>query len=71
MTVFIAALETRHFSFDVVADTALHARATLLKALMIHGKQLKLRANWYEDLIVDISVREMMMGQAYRDRTVI
>lgn len=70
-TLWIATLETNHFSFDAFGATAEDARATLGKGLAAHAEQMQLPEDWYVDYLDDIAVREVRLGHAYRDRTLI
>lgn len=67
-TFFRSTLETRNFSFEGFGAKRHNARGALLKALLVHGKQYKLRADWWEDDIANIEDHEMTMGAGYRDR---
>lgn len=62
----VATLETPNFTFDACGDSADAARVALEKGLKHHAKQRGLPEYWFQGL--DINIREMTLGAAYRDR---
>lgn len=68
ITIHRAALCTRNFTFEAFGATHVQAGAALLKGLLAHGKQYRLRAGWYEQDIPSIERTSFALGAAYRDR---
>jgi hypothetical protein len=63
-----ASLETRNFDFEAYGPTANAAKSSLIQALYRHGRQYKIDEAWFAQDLDDITVREIAMGAAYRDR---
>jgi hypothetical protein len=66
--VFLAKLETRHFTFRAYGGSAIEAKETMIEALRRHSKQYAVS---FSELMAaysnDIEVHEIVMGSAYRD----
>jgi hypothetical protein len=65
MTFFHAEYTSRNFYFDAFGATKALAIEALRGGLSDHGRQYRLEADWYH--VDDIAVREVEMGEAYRD----
>lgn len=67
MKIYRATYESRSFSFDAFASTEKSARQVLQDVLRRHGVLMKLgEVDWYE--ADGVEVREIVLGQGYRDR---
>lgn len=68
MSIFIATLDTRHFSFEAYGNNEDEAKAVLESALRKHAKQYSLQPEWPDAMIDGCEVREVAVGLGYRDR---
>lgn len=64
MTIYIATLDTAHFTFTTFGTTAAAAKGYLVQALRKHGKTNNLKANWFADLNEDIVIEQIVEGDA-------
>jgi hypothetical protein len=64
--IILATLETRHFSFDVLAVSRRRAEAAMRRAWAVHAQQTGAAWTW-ADVSDDVSYREMTPGTVYRD----
>jgi hypothetical protein len=71
MKVFIATLETRHYSFAGYGENETQAENALLESLNAHAMQCRppLQNTWGAAMIGDANVREVETGVGYRDYT--
>jgi len=68
-TLWIATVETRHFTFEGAGATSLDARMAVREAMYKHGRQYLLPDDWQDEFCADgIQVREYVAGECYRDR---
>jgi hypothetical protein len=70
-TIWRAAYDSRHFSFEAYAFTKEAAINELITGLRLHARQYDLEPDWWEDQRVaaedQFDVREYELGVAYRD----
>lgn len=66
-SLWVAALDTRNFSFEGYGETRDAAWGVLVQGLRRHGVQYKLADDWFADSLGDIEPREVKIGAAYRD----
>ena len=62
MTIYIATVESRHFTFTTIGTTAAAAKAHLIQGLTKHGKANRLASDWYADLVDDITTEKVVEG---------
>ena len=63
MTIHIATVESRHFTFSAIGTTAAAAKGHLIRGLEKHGKSNRLATDWFADLIDDITIEKMTEGE--------
>ena len=68
-TVYLAELDTAHFSFRAVGATEAKARAALVAGLNTHGKQRGIEPAWHRFYADGINITPMTIGKAYRDHS--
>lgn len=66
-TFWLAKLETEHFSFFALAPNEALAKARILRALNIHGRDYKLPRDWSQPYLDGINAHPIEVGAAYRD----
>jgi hypothetical protein len=65
----LVTLETRNFTFDAIGTRTDNALAALHRGLRKHAEQYALPADWFAGM--DVTVRALSPGKAYRDREVL
>lgn len=66
-SVFLATLETKHFSFCAVDFSRGEAESELIRGLQKHAENYKISPDWYESYRENIEIVERVIGEAYRD----
>lgn len=66
---YIATLDTRHYSFEAYGDSESQAQAAMLRGLKLHAQQRELPPAAVRNLMHDVEIRQVFMGESYRDRT--
>lgn len=69
ITLYIATLDTRNFSFEAFGTTQTEARNALKAGCDRHAETYKIKSDFYDDEAIE--VREAVIGAAYRDREAI
>lgn len=65
--IYIATIETRHYTFTGYGRDAEQAQDALLRALRRHGRQVGLPRNWADPYLDDIQTKAVTSGRGYRD----
>lgn len=67
MTLYRAAINTRHFAFEAYGLTAEEARATLAGAWVLHARQTGADPHLIDGDLADLTPYAVHAGQAFRD----
>jgi len=65
--VYIASVDTPSYSWTAAGLTRDSARSALLLAMLAHGRQMGLPADWRAPFAIDIEITTMPIGVGLRD----
>lgn len=71
ITIHVATLDTRNFSFEAYGGTQGEARDALAAVLVRHAETYRIPTDWWRQDEDGIEVRAVTLGVGYRDRQVI
>jgi hypothetical protein len=66
MTIWLASVDTEHFTFEGYGETRSDAMAALGRAFARHAEQYRLASDWARPH--EATYREIELGAGYRDR---
>lgn len=72
-SIFIAAIDTRNFSFEGIGLSPEQAESALGVALHLHATQYGIprKARWVRETLADAKLRKVEAGEGYRDGEII
>lgn len=70
LQIFLASLETRHFSFEAYGYTEVEALYIMRQTWFKHRKQTEATDKW-TDIEDDVQMREIIVGAGYRDGEIV
>lgn len=68
---WIATLETSHFSFEAFDSHRGKVLAAMTKGLREHAEQTGLARSWVAEVMEDVKYREVFPGQCWRDKDLV